>query len=269
MDRSRCACQVRSHWTRTIGRLPPAPLLGRIGIALAIALLAILLLPPIVPYRSVWEIAAALGYAACLAAIMTFRIAPSPATATSNRRRWTLHRAAGYAMMALVALHAAVMLLGDPFAIDYIGWMMPRHVLAGVLAALALLLAVVTREPRLRAALPTARWPRLHVSAGIAAIALAGAHVFTSAGKFADDWRYAVLAGIVGALLVPALLTVARGPRRWPRPMGRRRPRRTAARPAGPPANAGVGGVVLLLAGLTAATLLLITVPTLVRLIRG
>jgi hypothetical protein len=252
-----------STWTGTIRRVPRTGPLGPLGLALAAALLGLLLLPPVIPYEPVWEVAAALGYAACLAAILSFRIAPSPRAAATNPYRLALHRAAGYAMLALVALHVAVMLLGDPFVLDYVGWMMPLHVLAGVLAALALPLAVATREPPLRTALRLARWPRLHLWAGLAAAGLAGVHVVASAGKLAAGWRYALLAGIFTVLLGPASVSLAQGPRRW------LRPRRAAARTGGAPAAAGPGDVALLLAGLTAATLLLFAVPALVRLVRG
>jgi Ferric reductase like transmembrane component len=237
--------------------------LGRLGGILVAALLGLLLLPPVIPYVPVWEVAAGSGYGACLAMILTFRLAPMPSTPATNRHRWKLHRATGYAMAVLVALHVAVMLAGDPFTLDYLGWMIPLHVLTGLLAALALLLAVASREPRLRAALRLTGWPRLHLSASVAACGFAYAHVATSSGKLITARGYVLLAAIFAALLGPASLSLIRGPRRW---LASRRVRArtgwTVAQPRRP-------SPWLVLAGLGAATLLLITVPSLVRLASG
>lgn len=247
--------RVRSRW--------PAEPSGALGVALAVVLLGLPLLPPVIPYEPVWEVATALGYAACLAVVLSFRIAPTPRTAASNPYRLTLHRTAGYAALALVAGHVAVILLGDPFALDYVGWMMPLHVLAGVLAALALLLAIASREPPLRAALRLTGRPRLHLWAGIAAGGLAGAHVATSAGKLAGGWRYVLLAAAFTLLLAPATVSLAQGSRRWLR-------RRPGTAPASIlPVSANSRDIVRLLAVLAAATLLLVAVPVLVRLARG
>ena len=115
-------------------------------LATVAALCAALLLPPIVAYELVWEVAAALGYAACAAAIAVFAVPPAPRRFLTPYR-FSVHRVAGNALLTLAVLHVAVMVALDPFMLDYLGWMMPLHVLLGVLALLALLLAAATREP--------------------------------------------------------------------------------------------------------------------------
>lgn len=186
------------------------------GMALLAALLAGLLVPPLVPYELGWEVAASLGYAACAALLLTFRVAPVlPGSMTSYR--FTLHRVAGDAAMALALGHVAVMLATDPFVWDYLGWLMPIHVLLGVLAAAGLLLVVATREP-----VVPARWRvggrRLHAWLGIAAAALTAAHAVTSTTKAIDPWRPALLAAPLLLVLLPPLARLTAG---GPPPPGR------------------------------------------------
>ncbi len=146
------------------------------------------LLPPFVIYEPPWEIAAGLGYAACAAAVLSLRTAPWPRQAMTPYR-YRLHRVAGNAMLALVAGHVAVMVAVDPFVLDYLGWLMPLHVLGGVLAAVALIVTVVSREPCCRWARIATRPPSLHSWAGITVGALAVTHVLTSVAKVSPLWR--------------------------------------------------------------------------------
>lgn len=190
----------------TLRRLPrlAAPL-DPPGAGLLAALLAALLIPPLVPFELAWEVAASLGYGACAALLLTFHIAPVlPGMMTSWR--FTLHRVAGDAVLALVAGHVGIMLALDPFVLDYLGWLMPVHVLLGLLASIGLVLAVTTREPALPAWLRRGG-RRLHAWVGIVALALTAAHVLASATKPIGIWRLVLLGA---ALLVVALRPLRR-----------------------------------------------------------
>jgi hypothetical protein len=224
-------------------------------------LLAVLLVPPLVPYEPAWEVAASLGYAACAALVTVFRLVPMPGM-TFRSCGFAMHRTAGDAALALAAGHVAVMLLADPFMLDYLGWMMPLHVMAGVLAAAALLLAVVSREPALRL-MRRLGGPRLHAWSGLAAGALAAAHVLTASSKFTASWKQALLAGFFLALLAPAAVGLARrGRRRLAMP-----PFSRTLPPLREPAEAG--DILGLLATLGILAALLAAVPGLVRHLGG
>ena len=67
-------------------------------LATVAALCAALLLPPIVAYELVWEVAAALGYAACAAAIAVFAVPPAPRRFLTPYR-FSVHRVAGNALL--------------------------------------------------------------------------------------------------------------------------------------------------------------------------
>jgi hypothetical protein len=178
-------------------------------------IIAAVLAPPVVPYEPAWEIAAGAGYAACCAFVLAFRLTPVPRVAMTPFR-FALHRWAGDAALALVAAHVAVMVAADPFVLDYLGWMMPIHVAAGLVGAAALLLAVATREPALRRALPRAASPGLHAWAGIAAGVLAALHVLMASSKFVGLRGYALTGCVFAALVILAVGSLVG--RTWPAP---------------------------------------------------
>ena len=216
------------------------------------ALAAALLLPPVVAYEPVWEVASGLGYAACAAAIAVFAVPPAPRPNLTSYR-FAVHRVAGNALVALVLAHVAVMVALDPFLLDYLGWMMPLHVLLGVAALLALLVAAATREPWIRRRLPLPAGARFHAWSGIAGGALLAAHVLMSSSRLTASWRTAVLAA---ALALPPLAAAAGV-------LGRR-----TAPPRAEPATAAGAGRTLLIA-LLAFLVLMVAVPALVAGLRG
>jgi hypothetical protein len=222
-----------------------------VGALLIGALLAAVLAPPLVSYEPLWEIAAGTGYAACCAFVLAFRLAPVPRAAMTPFR-FALHRAAGDAALALVAAHVALMVAADPFVLDYLGWMMPIHVAAGLVGAAALLLAVVTREPVLRRALPRAASPGLHAWAGIAAGAFAAVHVLMASSKFVGVRGYALTGSVFAVLVILAAGSLALRTR----PMLPRH---------GEPFGAARADLFCLLVVLGACAVLLIGVPSLVR----
>jgi hypothetical protein len=236
------------------------------GACLLAGLLAVLLVPPLVPYEPAWEIAANLGYAACAALVTVFRLVPMPGM-TVRSCGFAMHRTAGDAALALAAGHVAVMLLADPFMLDYLGWMMPLHVMAGVLAAAALLLAVASREPGLRL-MRRLGGPHLHAWSGLAAGGLAAIHVLTASSKLTAFWRQALLAGFFLALLAPAAVSLARRTRQWP---DSRKERRFSSRVPPPQLlePAGTADIIGLLAALGILAALLAAVPNLVRRLAG
>jgi hypothetical protein len=235
-----------------------APLDGP-GAALVAVLALALLWPPLVPFEPLWEVAAALGWAAIVATILAFRIVPA-ARLRGGRTAWRFswHRITGDLALLLVALHVGVMVAGDPFVLDYLGWMMPIHVLAGVLAALAFLLAVLSREPALPAWLRLGGSRHLHVWAGIAAGGLTGWHVLAASSKLLAPWRYGLLAALFLALLAPAARGLVAGPTRRPPAPARSAPR----------GSAGTAGLLRLVALLGVFALLLGAVPHLALWLR-
>jgi hypothetical protein len=140
-----------------------------------------------------------------VAGVIAMRLAPAPHGALTPYR-FRVHRLASYAVLLLVGLHISVMAIGDPFMLDYLGWMMPVHILVGVVAALALLLAVATREPSLHLMRRRiARQPAVHAWIGLAAIGATLAHVLLSASKLVAVWRPYLLAAALAWLAWPAL----------------------------------------------------------------
>src|SRR5262245_1862289 len=115
------------------------------GSALAVAAMTLALLaPPIVTYEAIWEVASALGYLAAAAAILCVLTRPGSGAALTTYR-FTFHRVAGDALLLLALLHVAVMVAADPFMLDYLGWMIPLHVLVGVAAIVLLALVILGR----------------------------------------------------------------------------------------------------------------------------
>jgi hypothetical protein len=155
------------------------------------------------------------------------------------------------------------MLTVDPFVIDYLGWMMPVHVLAGVLAALALLLTVVSREPVFR--LRRLRANRhVHVWSAIATTGLTGWHVLASSAKLTAAWQPALIAAPFLLLLVPAAVTALRRAGWWRRRRASHRGLVGAARPR--VARAGTADIFYLLALLGGIAALLTAVPQLLTI---
>lgn len=171
------------------------------------ALLAVLVTapawPPAVVFEPLWEAAAALGYVALAALVPVLWLAPARGALTPYRYR--VHRAASYVAVLLVLVHAAVLVAGDPFMLDYLGWMMPVHVLAGILGAALLLAAAATREPWRHLARRLGARPATHAWIGIVALAATLAHVLMSATKLVPAWRPALLATALLVLALPAL----------------------------------------------------------------
>lgn len=236
-----------------MARLPAwPPPYDRLSLGLAVALAGALLLPPIVPYEPAWELASGLGYAGCAAAIAVFAVPPAP-RANLTPYRFAVHRVAGHALLALGFLHVAVMAGLDPYLLDYLGWMMPLHVMAGALAFLALLLAAATREPRLRHRLPLPAGAPFHAWTGIVAGFLLAAHVLSSSTRLTASWRAALLAAAL--ILPPGIAAVGLARRRSVPPVRE------------PSAAAGAGRALLLaLAGFLAVVL---AIPSLVAALRG
>ena len=234
-------------------RLPSwPPPYDRRSLAVVLTLSAALFLPPVVTYEPVWELASGLGYAACAALVAVFAVPPAP-RANLTPYRFAVHRHAGHAALVLGALHVAVMTALDPFMLDYLGWMMPLHVILGVGAFLALLLAMATREPQLRHRLGLPAGAAFHAWTGILGGLLLVGHVLLSSTRLTTTWRTALLAGAL--TLPPAMAALGLL-------------RRPALAPRGEPVAAAGAGRVLALAllGFLAGVL---AVPALIAVLRG
>lgn len=201
---------------RATGRdvLPPSyaqrtgPLARHPGSVLAVAaMIAAFLAPPFVGYEAAWEVAAALGYVAAAAGVVCVLVRPGWGAAMTAYR-FTLHRTAGDAFLLLGLLHAAVMVAADPFLLDYLGWMMPLHVLAGILATLLVAIAVLGREPALRRRPSWLAGARLHAWAGILGAWLVVLHVLMSSARLTEPWREVLV--MLGLAAPAAWATVAR-----------------------------------------------------------
>ena len=236
-----------------MARLPAwPPPYDRRSLAVILALSAALFLPPVVTYEPVWELASGLGYAGCAAVVAVFAVPPSPRP-NLTPYRFAVHRHAGHAVLVLGSLHVAVMTALDPFMLDYLGWMMPLHVLLGVAAFLAWFLAMATREPRLRHRLGLPAGAAFHAWTGILGGALLAGHVLMSSTRLTATWRSALLAGALA--LPPAAAAFGLVRRRAEPPQGE------------PVAAAGAGRTLLLaLLGFLAGVL---AVPALVVGLRG
>ena len=191
----------------------PLPGCGRSGLiirhpgsVLAVAAMTVALFaPPLVTYEAAWEVAAALGYVAAAAAVLCELTRPGTGAALTAYR-FTLHRAAGDALLLLGLLHVAVMVAADPFMLDYLGWMMPLHVLVGVAAIVLLAMVVLGREPALWA---RPRWlggVGFHAWAGLAGALLLVLHVLLSSTRLTATWRFLLVGAALG---LPPVFTAA------------------------------------------------------------
>ncbi|MGD9507229.1 MAG: hypothetical protein AB7I59_22570 [Geminicoccaceae bacterium] len=225
----------------------------------AVALLAMLLAvlaPPLVTYELAWEIASALGYVGAAAAVLCMLVRPAPGM-PQRAYRFAMHRAAGDALVLLALLHVVVMVAADPFMLDYLGWMMPPHVMVGAVATVLLALVALGREPAFPRRPSWLGGAGFHAWAGILGALLVAVHVVWSSTRLTADWR---ALAIVGALAVPPLLaTILRVSGRGPRP----------ARPGGGRRPPRIGTATALVALLACLLVVFLGVPLLVALGRG
>jgi hypothetical protein len=222
------------------------------GAAAAVgAVLLAVLAPPLVTYELAWEISSALGYVAVAAAVLCVLVRPALGM-PQRAYRFALHRAAGDALVLLALLHVAVMVAADPFMLDYLGWMMPPHVMLGVVATVLLALVAAGREPAFGRRPSWLAGGAFHAWAGIAGGLLVAAHVLWSSTRLTADWRALTIGA---ALILPPL--VAAGLRLLDRGS---RPSRSGGRP---PRIGAASAVVALLAGLL---VIFLGVPLLVAL---
>jgi hypothetical protein len=223
------------------------------GVVALVLLLTALLTPPLAAYELAWELSASLGYAACVALVLCFRSAPL-APERLSVHSFKLHRFAGHAAAALVVAHVAVPVAVDPFVLDYLGWQAPRHVLFGMLAALALVAALAIREPQLPARLRRGG-KRLHAALGVAAVAGLLGHVWVSSAKPITAWQGAL---VLAALFLPTLPALGRllgarfRPWRLPEPI---------------PASTGAPSALLLLLGVV--IVVLVAAPRMAAFLRS
>jgi hypothetical protein len=224
------------------------------GAAALVAVLLAVLAPPLVTYELAWEIASALGYVAAAAAVLCVLVRPAPGT-PQRAYRFALHRAAGDALVLLALLHAAVMVAADPFMLDYLGWMMPPHVMLGVVATVLLALVAVGREPVFGRRPSWLAGAAFHAWVGIVASLLVALHVLWSSTRLTADWRALALGAALTLppLVAAGLRVLGRGPQPW--------------RSGGQPPRVGTASaLVALLAGLL---VIFLGVPLLVALGRG
>jgi DMSO/TMAO reductase YedYZ heme-binding membrane subunit len=171
--------------------------------------LAVLCLPPIPVVLPVfWLIAVLVGYGAvaliALLAILPLRnLARSP----SGRMTVPMHEKIALIALALTGLHIVVFLAAEPLTLEYLKLSQPRYMIAGNIAALLMLLLVVTSLERIRPRLfgTRLRYRPLHLAGSILLVVLMLWHMIGSAVYTVGYVKLALYTllslGIVAAML--------------------------------------------------------------------
>lgn len=166
------------------------------------------LLPPLVPLEPVWAASAGFGYAACAAAILACLLGwrrRASSRPLGVPEELTVHRWVGHAVWLGTLLHVVTVLVLDPVTLHYMTWTMPVHILLGFLAALALLAAVLSKEPLRRPLLRRLRLPSGHALPTLLFMALTILHVALGQAKFLASWQVALLLGALALSALPSL----------------------------------------------------------------
>jgi len=174
-----------------------------------------------------WDFANAAGLlGACLLGLL-FIIGgrPQPRPLYEGKFFLRLHRDLGFAAIALLLIHIAVLLVDEPLLIDDLLPSAPGYMLAGLASASLMLVLAVSSLSRVRlrwssSAVSFRRW---HYGGSLFALLLMAVHVLGAGYYSGGLWK--------GALLVALTLVAAIWPRR-PRPANgiRGRQRNTAQR---------------------------------------
>ncbi len=155
----------------------------------------------------IWEYAMLLGFSACggLAALpllsarwfhMAWR------RASFARAGHQLHEFFSIGVVALVVAHAALALMAQPVALEYLKPSAPAYMYSGVFGLLLLVVLIMQGKHVRRVPMRFSRWRWFHRIGSAAAIGLAGHHIVASG--FYLSLAFAV--GLVLALAIPSLV---------------------------------------------------------------
>ena len=171
---------------------------------LAFPLLLILQLPPVPAVGVAWDLANMLGYVAlaCFALLFVYVGRPRAFPPFSGRFFANLHRDLGYIALLLVTAHVGILLVAEPLLLEHLKPAAPLYMLAGLVAALLLLVLVVSSTPHWRRRI----WPDyrrfrfLHAWLAVACLVLGCWHIVGS--QFYLNSNVKLAAGCLVAALV-------------------------------------------------------------------
>jgi len=178
------------------------------GWCAAIAALLIILppIPVLIPWF--WILAMLSGYGAAVL-IGVLMLLPLRRVAISHWGRISVpsHERLALWCLGLTAIHVAILIISDPFIIEYFKWHQPRHMIAGNAGGILLVLLVVTSLERVRVRLfgLRMRFRPIHVVSSLILVVLTAAHMLGSAIYLEGRIKMAAFALICAALAALAL----------------------------------------------------------------
>lgn len=147
-----------------------------------------------------WDFALALGYAALAMLGLQFALTARFKRATAPfgiDLIYYFHRYLASITVALLAVHALILLLRFPAAVGRIDFAAaPIHMSAGWLGLFAFLALIASSLWRKRLRIEYDRWRRVHVVLAVIGLIAALVHVLGSASYLLVEWKYALWAGL-------------------------------------------------------------------------
>jgi hypothetical protein len=178
--------------------------------------LALLFVYPVAPQNGVyWDLAMVVGSLAAGLMIAVPIVSPRVwlhygGNARALRALLYLHHDVSYAIVILLLLHVLGLVYLDPTVIEYLKLSAPWSMLAGLIAALLVLVLVISSRYRISLNLRYAKWRTLHVGMSVVAMVLMTFHII-DAGFFVNS----PLKKIIFLLLAAGPSLVAFGLGRW------------------------------------------------------
>lgn len=221
----------------------------KIALFCLLPLAALLLLDAMPGVALRWDFANAAGLLAAILLLLLFYLNGRPLQRPHYDGKFfhALHRDLGYAAIALLALHVGMLLYDEPLLLNHLLPSAPGYMLAGLGAALALLLLVPLSLVRVRRRLwrDHRQFKRWHYGASLAIVGLIAWHVLGAGFYVHAPWKVALW-----VLLTLAMLIWPRLPRHATERSRERRRRNSA--PLATRLSVAVALLGLLLAGLFA-----------------
>lgn len=147
-----------------------------------------------------WDFALALGYSALAMMGLQFALTARFKRATAPfgiDLIYYFHRYLASVAVALVLIHAAVLLLRFPQAAGgFAFWALPMHLAVGWVALFAFLLLIASSLLRRQLRLEYDRWRRVHVVLAVVGLIASLLHVLGSASYLQTPWKYSLWLGL-------------------------------------------------------------------------
>jgi len=177
-----------------------------LAVVLTLPLILVALPPRFYPAGFLWDWANALGYFALAACWLLFIYAGRPARFPpfSGRFFANLHRDLGYVCLLLSALHIAVLLVHEPLLIEHMKPTAPFYMLAGLIAAILMLVLVLLSITRLRRAIYQHHYTfrRQHGILSTLLLAMLLIHIIGSGYYLNAVWKTLLITGLCVALVL-------------------------------------------------------------------